>query len=83
MNYNIPKYIINDTFEEKEDKNFDDLFERIETKIHLTGKEAEENLIAKEYNGKCILKYNGERRKGVIMSGGSNGSLTIGILKEE
>jgi hypothetical protein len=80
---NIPRYIINDTFEEKENKNLDDLFERIETKIHLTGKEAEENLLAKEYNGECIVKHNGESRKGVIMSGGSNGSCVIGILKEK
>jgi hypothetical protein len=34
-------------------------------------------------DGKCVLEYKGERRDGVIMSMGTNGTYVIGILREE
>jgi hypothetical protein len=81
MIYSKYKYAINDTFEEKEpDRPF--ILDRIETKLHLTRKEVEEKLVYKSENGECEIKYNGEERKGIIMSVNTNGDYVIGIFKE-
>jgi hypothetical protein len=69
------------TYKEKEDKQ-PDVLSRIETKISLSRKEVLENLLEKQSNMECIVKYNGKERSGIILSFGTNGNYVIGILKE-
>jgi hypothetical protein len=70
------------TFREKEiDKT--DFLDKIESKLTLTREETQKCLVAKYPDGKCVLEYNGDRRGGVIMSMGTNGTYVIGVLREE
>jgi hypothetical protein len=70
------------TFKENETDKIDFLA-KIESKITLTREETQKCLVAKHPDGKCVLEYNGERRDGVIMSMGTNGTYVIGVLREE
>jgi uncharacterized protein with von Willebrand factor type A (vWA) domain len=78
------KYKPNGFFEPKEIiEKRNNTLGNIETEVNFTRKEVEENLLAKEYNGECSIKYNGKERQGIILSLGTSGSMIIGILKEE
>jgi hypothetical protein len=70
------------TFQEKETNKIDFLA-KIESKLTLTREETQKYLIGKYPDGKCVLEYKGERRDGVIMAMGTNGTYVIGILREE
>jgi len=60
-----------------------DIFNKIEKKIFLTRDEIKKNLLIKKDNGECWVLYEGREREGVIISSSSNGSMTIGILKDD
>jgi hypothetical protein len=70
------------TFKEKDVDKQPDVLGRIETKITLTRKEILENLLEKQSNMECMVRYNGKERNGIILSLGSSGNYVIGILKE-
>jgi hypothetical protein len=70
------------TFKEKEDKQ-PDYLSRIETKVSFTRKEILENLLEKQSNMECVVKYNGKERNGIILSFSTSGNYVIGILKED
>jgi hypothetical protein len=71
------------TYKEKEIDKQPDVLSRIETKITLTRKEILENLLEKQSNMECIVRYNGKERNGIILSLSSSGNYVIGILKED
>jgi len=60
-----------------------DIFNKIEAKVFLTRDEVKKNLLIKKDNGECWVLYESKEREGVIISGSSNGSMTIGILKDD
>jgi hypothetical protein len=70
------------TFKEEEEDKIDYLG-KIESKLTLTREETEKCFVKKFTDGKCILDYNGEHRKGIILSMGTKGTYVIGILREE
>jgi hypothetical protein len=71
------------TYKEKEVDKQPDYLSRIETKIALSRKEILENLLGKQSNMECIVKYDGKERNGIILSFSTSGNYVIGILKED
>lgn len=60
-----------------------DIINIIENKISISREETQKNILYKYDNGEVDLLYNGEKRKGIIMGGSSNGNLIISLLKDE
>jgi hypothetical protein len=79
MRYVIREFQEDPDLREKESN----IFDKIETIVKLSREEMEKNIKSKDDNGECTLMYNNEDRKGVIMALSTNGSYTIGILKDE
>jgi hypothetical protein len=70
------------TYKEAEVDKSPDYLSRIETKVSFTRKEVLENLLEKQSNMECVVRYNGKERNGIILSFGTSGNYVIGILKE-
>jgi hypothetical protein len=81
--YDGIKYRLCGFYDEETPEQKAEIFNRIEVKNSLTREEAERDLLLKKENGECWVRYKGIDRKGVIMGGSSNGSMTIGIYKDE
>jgi hypothetical protein len=71
------------TYKEKDIDKQPDYLSRIETKVSFTRKEIEENLLEKQCNMECVVRYNGKERNGIILSLSTSGNYVIGILKED
>jgi hypothetical protein len=76
------RYTINDFHKKTAPDNNLDL-SKVESKVFLTREEIEKNLLDKTENGECVLKYDGRKREGIILSLSSSGKYVIGLLKIE
>jgi hypothetical protein len=70
------------TYKEKEVDKSPDVLSRIEKEVSFTRREILENLLEKQSNMECIVRYNGKERNGIILSFSTSGNYVIGILKE-
>jgi hypothetical protein len=71
------------TYKEKAVDKQPDYLSRIEKKVSFTRNDILENLLEKQSNMECMVRYDGKERKGIILSFSTSGNYIIGILKED